>query len=89
MTFYEWLDSKRGASKLAQDGSMSLASFIAKEVAQKVRLPDGARRLLDLGGGHGLYSVEFCLKYRELSAIVFDLPTALRASSSITRKEIK
>jgi hypothetical protein len=33
--------------------------------------------LLDLGGGHGLYSVAFCMRYRHLHARVLDLATTI------------
>lgn len=33
-----------------------------------------ARRLLDLGGGHGLYAIAFSQKNPDLNAIIFDLP---------------
>ncbi|MFA4859687.1 methyltransferase [Methanoregula sp.] len=33
-----------------------------------------AKKLLDLGGGHGLYSIAFCQKNPDLHAVVFDLP---------------
>ena len=39
-----------------------------------------ARRLLDLGGGHGLYSIAFCQKNPGLNAIVFDLPPVTDAT---------
>jgi hypothetical protein len=39
-----------------------------------------ARRLLDLGGGHGLYSIAFCMKNPELEAVVFDLPPVTSAT---------
>jgi 16S rRNA G1207 methylase RsmC len=42
-----------------------------------VQLPDAARRLLDVGGGHAMYSVALCQKYPQLSAVVFDSPQAL------------
>ncbi|HOK05650.1 MAG TPA: methyltransferase [Syntrophales bacterium] len=34
----------------------------------------GRRRLLDLGGGTGIYAVLFCREYPGLTAVVFDLP---------------
>lgn len=34
----------------------------------------GRRRMLDVGGGPGTYSVLACRKYPELEAVVFDLP---------------
>jgi len=39
-----------------------------------------AKRLLDLGGGHGLYSIAFCQKNLGLEATVFDLPPVTDAT---------
>ncbi len=39
-----------------------------------------ARRLLDLGGGHGLYSIAFCQNNPSLNAVVFDLPPVTGAT---------
>lgn len=41
----------------------------------------GRRRLLDVGGGHGLYSVFFTKKYPGLEAWVLDLPDVIDAAS--------
>ena len=35
------------------------------------------RRLLDLGGSHGMHSIRFCQRYPQLSALIVDLPSAL------------
>ena len=35
------------------------------------------RRLLDLGGSHGLHSIRFCQHYPQLDAVIVDLPSAL------------
>jgi len=53
-------------------------------------LPDtvdlsGRRRLLDIGGGPGLYSFNLCRRYTDLTATVLDLPTTIRE----TRKYLK
>lgn len=40
-------------------------------------VPEGATRLLDLGGSHGLHSIAFCHRYPELRATIVDLPEAL------------
>jgi hypothetical protein len=40
----------------------------------------GAETLLDLGGGHGLYSIAFCQKNPGLRATVFDLPAVTGAT---------
>lgn len=49
-----------------------LASGTLDEVVQKVKLPAGARRMLDVGGSHGLYTVAFCRKYPGLQGSVLD-----------------
>lgn len=36
---------------------------------------EGVNRLLDVGGGSGVFSMAFCRAKRSLSAVVFDLPT--------------
>ena len=43
-------------------------------MARKLRLPSGARQLLDIGGGHGLYSAALCRRHPGLTATVLDLP---------------
>ena len=43
-------------------------------------LPAGARRLLDVGGGHSAYSVAFCRRYPALAATVLDRPPALNTA---------
>jgi 2-polyprenyl-3-methyl-5-hydroxy-6-metoxy-1,4-benzoquinol methylase len=55
-------------------GQLDLARLSAGEVARKLRLPAGARSLLDIGGGHGWYSAQLCRRHPGLSATVLDLP---------------
>jgi len=55
-------------------GQRELARLSAAEVARKLRLPSGARQLLDIGGGHGLYSAALCRRHPGLTATVLDLP---------------
>ena len=45
-----------------------------------------ARRLLDLGGGHGLYSIAFCKQNPGLEAVVFDLPQVTAATEDFIRE---
>jgi SAM-dependent methyltransferase len=76
-TLYEWLgdDAERWAT--AQRGFRAAASVLADEVAANVDVPDRPARLLDVGGGHGLYAVELCRLHPNLRATVFDHPAAL------------
>src|SRR5262249_27286411 len=49
-------------------GMVAYARVNAMEVVNKVKLPRGAARLIDVGGGHGVYAMEFCRRYPHLAA---------------------
>lgn len=83
-TLYEWCDERPERWETAQRGFRAAASVLADGVAGKVTVPAGSARLLDVGGGHGLYSVELCRRHPDLSATVFDRPAAL----DVAREEI-
>jgi len=55
-------------------GMFNLAMMLAPQLANKFRL-SGCRRLLDLGGGPGTYSIHFCLANPDLQAVILDRPT--------------
>ena len=54
-------------------GQADHAAQMIDEVIDRIPLPPDARDLLDLGGGHGLYSLAFCRRYPNLRAPVLDL----------------
>lgn len=60
-------------------GLASLALALGGEVVNRVRLPGGAARLLDVGGSHAAYSVLFCRKYPQLQATIIDLAPGIEA----------
>jgi SAM-dependent methyltransferase len=64
-------------------GPFELARLSAGEVAARIRLPAGARRVLDVGGGHGWYSAELCRRHPRLTATVLDLPGSARVGREI------
>ncbi|ORB25327.1 class I SAM-dependent methyltransferase [Mycolicibacterium parafortuitum] len=64
-------------------GQFELARLSAAEVAGKLGLPDGARSLLDIGGGHGWYSAALCERHPGLTATVLDLPGSARVGREI------
>jgi ubiquinone/menaquinone biosynthesis C-methylase UbiE len=47
----------------------------------------GRKRLLDVGGGPGTYSVLACRKYPQLQAVVFDLPQTVAVARRRIREE--
>jgi SAM-dependent methyltransferase len=59
----------------------------SKEIAQRLKLPQGARRLLDIGGSHGLYSVELCRAHPGLEATILDLPQAVTHAAPLLAEE--
>lgn len=60
-----------------------LARLVEPEISPRIHLPSGARRLLDLGGGHGWFSACLCERYPGLEATVIDLPGAARAGRRV------
>jgi len=68
-------------------GMLALARSSAGRAVAKVKVPRTASRLLDLGGGHGLYSIEFCWRNPRLSATVFDFPQALEVAREVIAAE--
>lgn len=65
-----------------------LGSSTVKEVVSKVKLHHSPKRMLDIGGSHGLYCVEFCRKYPELKATVLDWPIGLENAKITLAQEI-
>ena len=49
-----------------------LGSSTLKEVVSKIKLHLSPKTMLDIGGSHGLYCVEFCRKFPDLRATVLD-----------------
>ncbi len=53
------------------------------QVLAQVSVPAHARRLLDLGGSHGLYASTFCQRYPQLRATVFDQSAAIAIGQEV------
>jgi hypothetical protein len=47
----------------------------------------GRRKLLDVGGGPGTYSIVACRRYPELEAVVFDLPETIAIAKEVIARE--
>ncbi len=84
---FEWFSQHPPMWKLFHSFEMSIAKQIEKDIVSKVKLPSTARRLLDVGGGHGLYSIMLCKNHPELSATIFDSPTPLEETRGIIESE--
>jgi len=66
---------------MAENCRCGLLQNVIGQVAALPEFP-AAKRLLDLGGGHGLYAIALCQKNPGLEATVFDLPPVIDATSS-------
>ncbi|HEY3423757.1 MAG TPA: methyltransferase [Negativicutes bacterium] len=66
-------------------GMFNLAMQIAPGIVSHIDL-SGRRKLLDLGGGPGIYAIQFCLQNPGLDAVVYDLASTRRfAEMTIAR----
>jgi len=66
-----WQETEREAFLM---GMFNMAMALAPQIAAQIDL-SGRKRLLDLGGGPGTYSIFFCKQNPQLEATVFDLPS--------------
>lgn len=80
-SIYDWFDEEPERWVVAQDGFRATASLLVDDVADAVPVPDGTSRLIDIGGGHGLYTMELCQRHSNLSATIFDVRGAVEAIS--------
>ncbi len=61
------------------------ANGVAQWIAESVDL-SGRRRLLDVGGGPGTYSIVLCQRYPELTAVVWDLPETIAIARQVIER---
>lgn len=69
------------------EGQDDLARLSARVVARRLRIPSHAATVLDIGGGHGRYSMELCRRHPRLRATVLDLPGSVRVGREIVAAE--
>lgn len=72
---------------LYQRGMRAQAGLIGDWLVRGLAMPDGATRMLDIGGSHGYLSVALCRRFPALSAVVLDLPEAVEAAAPLLAAE--
>lgn len=72
---------------LYQPAMRAISALAADEVVRRTPVPRGAARMLDIGGSHGYLSVAMCRRYAGLTAVVFDLPAAVKHAAPILARE--
>jgi len=65
----------------------AFASDLGPDLQKHVPVSADYRRLLDLGGSHGLHAIRFCQRYPQLAATIVDLPSALTETGATIAKE--
>jgi 2-polyprenyl-3-methyl-5-hydroxy-6-metoxy-1,4-benzoquinol methylase len=87
--FYEYTDATPGLSDAHQRMMQGNANIVGPDIAKKIALPQTAQRLLDVGGGHGQFTIHLCQAYPQLSAAIMDGETALEtAGQNITEAQL-
>jgi hypothetical protein len=87
VTIYDWFNRRPGSWRTFHDEERWYASMFGGEITAKLKIPEKARRLLDVGGGHGMYSVMLCRRHPNLAATVFDQPKVLEFTRDILASE--
>ncbi|MFG1944020.1 methyltransferase [Nonomuraea sp. NPDC048826] len=82
--FYTWLAGRPDLSAAFHDLQRGLAEWLSEEVVATVTLPEGSGSLLDLGGGHGVYSGAFCRAHPGLQGTVVDGAVTERTDGPLT-----
>ena len=70
-----------------QRGMRAMATPLASEFARRLRVPKAPRKMLDIGGSHGYYSVLLCRRHQRLRAVVLDLPEAVGHAAPLLAAE--
>ncbi|NOT36601.1 MAG: methyltransferase domain-containing protein [Saprospiraceae bacterium] len=78
MSDYEW--------ELFSRAMIDISQTNYKEVAGKIPITKTQHKLLDLGGSHGLYSIELCKRFSNLQATIVDLPPVKKYADECIEK---
>jgi hypothetical protein len=68
-------------------GLRETAKFTGPEIVRNFEFSAESARLLDIGGGHAGYAIEFCEQNPNLTATVFDLAPTAEIGRDIVERE--
>ncbi|CAN5332916.1 hypothetical protein BH23BAC2_BH23BAC2_18300 [soil metagenome] len=78
--------SSKDQWELYQEAMRDLSVNASKELGGKIPVLKGATEMLDIGGSHGLYSIELCKKNPGLSSVILELSEAIESASAIGKR---
>jgi predicted O-methyltransferase YrrM len=70
-----------------QRAMLELARLVARYVASLVPIKKGARKMLDIGGAHGLFGAMICRNHPPMRSEVLEVPQALEIARQLAREE--
>jgi ubiquinone/menaquinone biosynthesis C-methylase UbiE len=86
VNLYHWLESDDPdaaiVSRHFQEGMIAIAKFVANDIAAQLPIPANGGKVLDIGGGHGEYTIALCRKYPQATALIFDGAQALATGNA-------
>lgn len=74
---YDWLATRPDTARAFQQWMVAITRLNVGEIIGKLKLQPTARRVIDIGGGHAMYSIALCQRYPQLTSVVIDAPEAL------------
>jgi len=82
MPWFDWLGQNHAKGKEFHDGMTSLS---AGAVAAVVNAYDfsGTKKLVDVGGGHGLLLASVLSKYPDMEGVLYDEPAVVRGAAEV------
>lgn len=84
-SYVQKMDADLGRARLFTKMLFELHSPLAQDIADALHL-NGARTLLDVGGGSGVVSLTLLRRHPELAAVVVDIPNVCTAGREIADK---
>jgi len=82
LRLWDRMAQEPGLGERFADYMHAFARHAGPHIARSVKIPPSARRLLDVGGSHGLHSLAFCARHPQLTAVVFDHAVSLRTTKA-------
>lgn len=78
-TSEDWAINQRAMLETARPAAPMIAEFIP--------VKNGAKKMLDIGGSHGIYSATLCRKYPPMRSVILELPQAIDHAREIAKEE--
>lgn len=86
-TLWESMQQRPAWGPIFSSYMQAFAQHLGPDLLRLVTLPEGAQRMLDLGGSHGLHSVGFCRAHPGLESVIVDFPSALTETEGMLARE--